>query len=356
MFKAKYKDKTICSFDIKNKYGLKDYKLEKQYREAGSNDDITCIDCGDPVILRSGEIRVPYFAHRARNYTCLENNRKSFESEEHKLGIQLLYNYFKINHNAENIEIDYKLDFGRRANLYIQSKERNFAVEYIVNPMSYAEWIKKDNDYNNNDVAVVWILSTEKFSVDADYDYDFLEMTVSDNNINQTIYSLNTNTLDITIAKYLEYVVEGDVFKRKFYKEMHSMNDLKFDYRRGFLDEFFINNYNQFKKEFNDTCQQEYERILQEEVKAEKQRLVEIERQKVLFLQEKAKRDEIAKKRATQREAQAIARNEKSLRNRRQCTEEKWGYCTECGKYTNEWWYFEPPNKCRCYCSQKRPE
>jgi len=95
MFKAKYNNKIIYSFDIMNIHNKKIHEIEEQYRYAGRNDELTCVECGQPVILKSGQVNVPHFAHVIKTSYCTVDKQKSFESEDHKRGVQLLFNFFK---------------------------------------------------------------------------------------------------------------------------------------------------------------------------------------------------------------------------------------------------------------------
>lgn len=83
----------IFAFDIRNEYGIKDFLLEKKLRKMSINEELICPECGTPVILRAGEIKIPHFSHKVKVKGCFYSNYTYNESRVKAL--KILYNNVK---------------------------------------------------------------------------------------------------------------------------------------------------------------------------------------------------------------------------------------------------------------------
>lgn len=346
MFKANWNGKIIFSFDIKNIYGYKDYSIEKKFRDAGYNRELKCVECGDDVILKSGDKKVPHFAHISRNHTCEIQSNEKFESEEHKLGIQKLFSFFRSKVEIDLIDINYRFGFGRRANIYIENKDSKIAIEYVVNPMNYNEWGNKHKDYLDNNIIPLWVLSRKKFTEMSGKDYNFFEKTVEITNSVGILFTLDTTNDRIYFAKFLDYFKENVVFQRKIYKEYFLISEVEYDVNNGFSSCEFLERYQEEKNKFNEKCDKKYSEMLKNQNESNKK----VEEKNRINQMESIKSEK--RKNINRVKAKNYSKNLGSANSLSR--EEKWAYCINCGKYTNEWWYFEPPNKCKCYCTMKK--
>jgi len=336
MLKAVYKKNPIYAFDIINDYGKKILATEDLYRTAGLEGDLVCPECGDKVILKAGDVKVPHFAHKSRGYDCYYEKRLSIESEEHKLGLQMLFKLFRSKVIYNFVELDYAFSFGRRANIYAEGANK-LAIEFVATPMDYLEWKEKHAIYLENGLIPIWILSRKTFFEMKDGDYNFFERALETKDLQGILFSLDTESKHLFMAKYLEYVPDGSVYARSVFVEEYDLEEQLEVNDNGFITEDFMNKYNEHLHDFVTVFEVEYHK---EKAEKEKQDAFE----KAFYNKIKV----IPKKQYDDNS------DNRSEVNKTTENEERWGYCMDCGTYTNEWWYFEPPNKCRCYCTNKK--
>ncbi len=115
---------------------------------------------------------MPHFAHKVRRFDCYYEKRQSKESEEHKLGLQILFRFFRSKEIFKYIELDYAFTFGRRANIYVEGVKK-LAIEFVATPMNYLEWKEKQATYLENEILPIWVLSRKTFFEMKDGDYNF---------------------------------------------------------------------------------------------------------------------------------------------------------------------------------------
>ncbi len=330
MFSAIYNDKKIFSFEITNIYGLRILEKEKEFRLAGHDGKLLCPDCNSEVFLKAGKIKVPHFAHRTNNYRCETNNKSSFESEEHKKGIQMIFNLIRKKGNYETMDIDHYLPFRRRANIFIKS-DNIMTYEYIANPMNYLGWLNKKMAYEENNVNCRWILSKKRFHEMNGKDYNFFEKTVSLSDQDSVLMILDTEKNELIIGKYMQYLVKDNIFKKSFFKEKIPLQAIQLTSDNDISIEKFLIKFNHANCKFLEKAEKEYNEFIENRKKRNK-------KEQQIYLNRK-NIDRINKKKLEKRKEPLDSSNE------------KWCYCIDCGKYTNEWWYYEPPDQCRCYCT-----
>lgn len=332
MFSAIYDGRKIFSFEITNIYGLRILEREKEFRLAGHKGKLLCPECNSEVFLKAGKVKVPHFAHRKNNYSCDTNKRNSFESEEHKKGVQIIFNLIREKSNYDLIDIDHYLPFKRRANIFIKS-ENIMTYEYVANPMNYSEWYDKQKAYAENNIPCRWILSEKKFNEMNGNDYNFFEKTVSLSDKNDILVLIDTNSNELTIGKYMEFIARKNVFKRKFFKVKTSLEEIKLTDNNDISVQDFLSQYNKANTSFQSKSKQEYDDYFKEKNRKSKNR---------------------KKMKLNGKELSELSNKNKRIRKLPlRKPREKWAYCLECGEYTNEWWYYEPPDKCICnYCDE----
>ncbi len=330
MFSAIYNKKKIFSFEITNMYGLRILEKEKEFRLAGHKGKLLCPECNSEVFLKAGKVKVPHFAHRKNNYSCDIKNKSSFESEEHKKGVQIIFNLIREKGYYETIDIDYYLPFKRRANIFIKS-EIIMTFEYIANPMNYNEWHNKQKAYEENNIHCRWILSRKRFNEMNGKDYNFFEKTVSLSDKSNVLIILDTNSNELVIGKYMQYLVKDNTFKKSFFKETISLENIKLTVNNDISVEKFLLKYDKANSTFQKKAEKEY-----------KKHIEKIKRRNENREKKKSSTIRISKTSGKRMRKRKVSFNH---------SKEKFAYCIDCGEYTNKWWYYEPPNKCRCYCT-----
>jgi len=221
------------------------------------------------------------------------------------------------------IDIDYKLDFHKRANVYVKGRTR-LAIEYVANPMAYLQWLEKNESYINHDIIPLWVLSRNKFDEMSHNDYNFFEMTTALTNKDGILFTLNTDDGDLSLAKYMTYKYKDEVYKRKIFKEKIQLSKMVLDDNNEFDVTYFLKAYNEAYQSFKDKIDKEIEEKEKLEQKA----------------QEKEKK------------AQEVREKYRTDDNTSRSIDEKWGTCKYCGRYTNKWRAYLGDGVVICYCDE----
>ncbi len=131
MFKALFNNEVLYSLDIRSVFGTKNSDLESKLRAASNSNLLRCTACNNTVILKSGDIKVPHFAHKEENNLCeLYNSSFSF-SEQHSKCVHFIYSYLKKFYSNFNIFVDYKLSDTQMADIYFSAVTKNIVFNYI---------------------------------------------------------------------------------------------------------------------------------------------------------------------------------------------------------------------------------
>lgn len=361
MLNAILDGKRVCSLDIKNRYKVKDYIIEKNLRDAGRDNKLLCEDCGALLYLKSGEVKIPHFAHKDRPRSCESYKRDVLESESHRMGVHTLYNYLKDSYMDAMVEVDYKFKNNRRANVYIESNGSKLAVEYVYKVMDYKSWIERNEDYIELGINSVWILSEVELKKQEKNGYDFFQKTIHMYTSDGIIRFFDYEKDEVTFLKYLEYIVEGDVYKRSFFSKKYNALELEASLIEVFSTEEFIELYNIEKERFDKVTKLEYDK------KIALDRVLELEGEKLKELVKKEKElkeEEIRKK--IDNEKKYFKTEDDYCEEALKCRDEnpdgpwydsrrtdRWAICTECGSFTNKWWQINSKNECRCDCDKE---
>lgn len=115
-----------------------------------------CPECSSEVILKAGRIIVPHFAHRAQA-ACTWGEG---ESERHMLMKHYLQIWFP------KVELEVRLGEMRRADAVITTAKGNrFVIECQASPISVAEWVERNSDYNDIGLPVAWLWDLSRFNL-----------------------------------------------------------------------------------------------------------------------------------------------------------------------------------------------
>lgn len=113
-----------------------------------------CPDCGGPLILKAGTMRIPHFAHYR-----LSNCQSSFsegESFQHLLGKIHLYSFFRKQGYTVSIEPFVK-EIRQRPDLLLKTKHGDYAIEYQCSPISAKLLLERSSGYESAGLSPVWI-------------------------------------------------------------------------------------------------------------------------------------------------------------------------------------------------------
>jgi len=209
----------ICSLDVINEHGFRDYNLEKLWKTSHRQNKLTCEECGLPVILKAGSEKTPHFAHKSGlnerecYYTHIEH-----ETEEHRRAKLEIRNWIKNQFPAADVQLGKKLTNGRRPDVLVILNGRQLIIEYVrdIN----LEWTNKNKDYKNLGIPAIWLLSNG----------------LIDNFLNRGIFGYNTNEVKFgleTVARETDDILRfldvwtGTVTFMKAIRELDDKNQVK---------------------------------------------------------------------------------------------------------------------------------
>lgn len=120
----------IFAFDIKNEYGIKDFLLEKKLRIMSTNELLICPECGTPVILKAGEIKIPHFSHKIKTKECFYS---TYTYNENRVkALKILYDKLKKYKEIKILEISKKFKTFGVIDILIEGKDffknRRYAI------------------------------------------------------------------------------------------------------------------------------------------------------------------------------------------------------------------------------------
>ncbi|MGL5796853.1 MAG: competence protein CoiA family protein [Cetobacterium sp.] len=212
------KKKKICSFDILNESGNKNYELETIWKIASQKNLLTCDECGEEVFFRSGNIKIPHFAHSSNSNVNYCSKRKFISTEEYVNNKKNIYNLLKQIPEITNIEVDFK------NNVEFMTKYTNISIKI---------YLKKIEDYIQNSISdlndgITFLYGNKKYLKDA---------MIKNKNI---IYLDQKVVLNIEILKslYLEYISSKS--KSEYNETKNSINNLLIDEIPNVLERYMI--------------------------------------------------------------------------------------------------------------------
>lgn len=166
MQKCRYKGNAIYAFNIKGKNDTINFQLEKEWKKAGENNQLSCEECGAPVIFRCGKIYIPHFAHKSDfqgNRIC----KYSTETEEHIAGKKLLLNYMLSLYSDAKGEMRYVLPGGKIADLYFRfNNGQQLVIEFQRLSMNTNYWDQKRDFHKKLGINSLWFISERTENID----------------------------------------------------------------------------------------------------------------------------------------------------------------------------------------------
>ncbi|AQM60223.1 competence protein CoiA family protein [Clostridium baratii] len=300
-----YKGKSICAYDVIYLSGVINEELEDLWRTAGADGELECPECHRPVKLRvkNPEKRVPHFAHIASDIKCDYGEFLGKESNEHKQGKLLIYNYLKDIYPKENVQINKVLSNKRRADVYVDFKDgTKLAIEYQRDSNNYNELKDKENEYNLLGINYIWLFKGKEDEIrikETQNQINSFERLILNNNYKVGTY-LDLENKKFILVRNLEYrneYKENDVNKKLFIKSYN-------------IDEVKINKDGSIICDFIELYKKEEEKFINQQAKLARE-IYEIEER--TRLERKRQREVLLK----QREHDAIREKER-IRSRRE--------------------------------------
>lgn len=121
---------------------------------ASKEDKCFCPYCDEQLILKKGQIRVPYFSHRVKS-DCIYNTDKDYKSEWHIR----MQNYFP----RESLEvrfIDENTKERHIADVFLTRE--NIVIEFQHSPIQSDEFYSRSLFHINNGRKVIWVFDESK--------------------------------------------------------------------------------------------------------------------------------------------------------------------------------------------------
>lgn len=122
-------------------------------KTAERKNDYYCCLCKERVILKKGQIKVPHFSH-GHNSDCSVYSEG--ETWEHLKGKSDLYDWLMVMGCGPELEV-YIAEINQRADILINWKEQQYAIEYQCSPISEKEVIMRTQGYLSAGIKPVWI-------------------------------------------------------------------------------------------------------------------------------------------------------------------------------------------------------
>jgi competence CoiA-like predicted nuclease len=234
---------------------MENYDLEREWKKAQYNADLICEDCGNPVELRVGDVKIPHFAHR-RGFLyrdCYYETTK--ESEEHRKAKSLLYSYFKEKYSDALIQTTKKQPNGRRSDIYIERGKSKLAVEFQRQGLRVSDWDARHEEYKKFGIADLWLLSSnickERVS-----DFDFLTQVLLHESMDNTAKFFDVDSKTVTLLKQINYADEAGVLKQKeFFSLSYNLFNLTISLN-GRIESDFEQQYAVARDSFFEKCKE----------------------------------------------------------------------------------------------------
>lgn len=124
------------------------------YHESKENGPFRCLECGDPVILRTGRNRINHFAHEyplARHYG--EN-----ESDEHRRCKMEIHDALLRHPRASDVAMERKIGETNRPDVSALIGGVPVAIEVQLSSLSVETIMARTIDYHRRGIYVLWLL------------------------------------------------------------------------------------------------------------------------------------------------------------------------------------------------------
>ncbi len=160
MENCKYDGVEVCSYDLKDEWGIYQQNKVVALKRAATNGYLRCTDCEERVYLAAGLIREPYFAHYdAKN--CPYG--KSLESEESRIGKRLIYHLLKNSFPDGDIHVRHRLDEGFYTSFFVITEENSkLAIDYRLTQLPIKQFDERKQYYLSHEIMPVFFLGVRQ--------------------------------------------------------------------------------------------------------------------------------------------------------------------------------------------------
>ncbi|WP_160118422.1 competence protein CoiA [Bacillus sp. V59.32b] len=143
----------------KNKSGayvtLHNTSTKEKLLKMKQGDSFYCPCCEHEVIIKSGKIKIPHFAH-IRNNSCHASSEP--ESDYHLLGKTKLYLWLKSKKYHAFLEA-YIPEIRQRADILVIINSQKYAIEFQCSAIPEEDFISRTNSYRAQGIIPIWILA-----------------------------------------------------------------------------------------------------------------------------------------------------------------------------------------------------
>lgn len=155
MLTCKLGESIINCFDGKyDRYRLKQWSNKKLLK---------CPVCNGEYEYCHGEVVSPYFRHVGKE--C-DGYYGESESDEHRNGKLILYNWIKNNNKVTNCKLESWIpETKQRPDIYFEIDGIKFVIEFQCTPIA-SEFIVRRELYRLAGITDIWILGTEKYNIE----------------------------------------------------------------------------------------------------------------------------------------------------------------------------------------------
>lgn len=113
-----------------------------------------CPQCGEPLQMKLGTIKIPHFAHYSKSQ-C-ESRFSEGETFQHLQGKQQLYELFKTLQLFVELE-PYLKDIQQRPDLLIVKNNTAYAIEFQCSPINGERFLERNQGYAQKEIVPIWI-------------------------------------------------------------------------------------------------------------------------------------------------------------------------------------------------------
>lgn len=190
---------------IDNKYDR--YRL-KQWSSKGV---LKCPVCDGQYEYCHGEVISPYFRHVGKECT---GHYSESETEEHKKGKVILYNWIKKQEGVTNVQLEAWIpETKQRPDIYFEHNGQKCVIEFQCTPIA-SEFLIRRELYRLAGINDIWILGIEKYAIEYGegkiYRTSFRDRCIEKENRNDGIFYLSVNDSKLIV-------------NNEFYKIKHNL-------------------------------------------------------------------------------------------------------------------------------------
>lgn len=148
----------------KTKINTFEYDKEK-IREFSNKGILKCECCGDKMIYKHGDFKIPHFAHVNKDCDYYYNEP---ETDEHIYGKVELYNWLKTQ-DVNNLELESWIpETKQRPDIYFEKNGERYVIEFQCTPIA-TEFNNRHELYGLNGIKDIWVLGYDKFDFNSEF-------------------------------------------------------------------------------------------------------------------------------------------------------------------------------------------